>query len=211
MSDNVHQNKDLKVGTTAGAFPKQEDDAKTLVLGELSSEEWSPGVDDPPLNEDSQVPDTSGVDVDDSQVLQNSQPVFSPKEEFPDSQPVEGVEENKEDPSPESPNIHDDKSVEDEGKDESAEGEEEEHATDDEVTGFLTMDDNGNLLQHGHVSDYSYQLMHFIQDIMANAASNTAASSTPTPPVQAPNPGSREERRRARNARLRKLRAKSGK
>ena len=119
--------------------------------------------------------------------------------------------ENKEDPSPESPNIHDDKSVEDEGKDESAEGEEEEHATDDEVTGFLTMDDNGNLLQHGHVSDYSYQLMHFIQDIMANAASNTAASSTPTPPVQAPNPGSREERRRARNARLRKLRAKSGK
>ena len=155
MSDNVHQNKDLKVGATAGAFPKQEDDAKTLVLGELSSEEWSPGVDDPPLNEDSQVPDTSGVDVDDSQVLQNSQPVFSPTEEFPDSQPVERVEENKEDPSPESPNIHDDKSVEDEGKDESAEGEEEEHATDDEVTGFLTMDDNGNLLQHGHVSDYS--------------------------------------------------------
>ena len=172
MSDNVHQNKDLKVGDTAGALRKQEDDAQTLILGELFSEECSPGMDDPPLKEDSQLPDSPGLDVDDSQALQNSQPVFSPKEEFPDSQPVEGVEENKKDPSPESPNIRDDKSVEDEGKDESAEGEEEEHATDDEVTGSSTMDDNGNLQSHGHVSEYSNQLMNIIQ------ASNTAAPST---------------------------------
>ena len=84
------------------------------------------------------------------------------------------------------------------------EGESEGHDSDEELTGFLTMDDSGNVKQHGHVSGYSLQLMRVVEQMLDNGP---ASSSSLAPPQ---NPGSRAARRARRNERKRKINKKNG-
>ena len=79
------------------------------------------------------------------------------------------------------------------------EGESEGHVSDEELTGFITMDDSGNVKQHGHVSGYSLQLMRVVEQLLDNGP---ASSSSLAPPQ---NPGSRAARRARRNERKRKI------
>ena len=97
----------------------------------------------------------------------------------------------------------------------SGEAEGEEPGSDEEQFGFVTMDDNFNMNLHGQVSPYSMQLMQMIANLTmrgAGSAPGMASGSSSSAPAPLPphNPGSRQERRAARNERLRKMRAKGG-
>ena len=82
--------------------------------------------------------------------------------------------------------------------------ESEEHASDDDETpGFLTMDGSGNWTQHGQISGYSLQIMQAVQSLLDN---HDASGSSQAAPPQ--NPGSRAQRRAARNERKRKINKK---
>jgi hypothetical protein len=96
--------------------------------------------------------------------------------------------------------------------------------TEPEISGFLALDENFNVETRGSVSDYSFELMNVIQNLLGNQ-SVPASSDGPSVIVAEeggenddeqgesrsstdPNPGSRRSRRMARHDRLRKLRKK---
>lgn len=86
---------------------------------------------------------------------------------------------------------------------------EEEDGSDDELAGFMCLENDGSISTHGQVSPYTMQLMTMIQSMVNNNDQPTTATSSTMVPQS--NPGSRAARRAARNERLRKLRKKGGK
>ena len=211
------QEPETKLGLVPVQIQAPELDAETEIMGALTPEDLFATQNDP-IEEsqllhspapgsrfdsqpaESQVPDSQGDSQGDGLEL-------APKDDTcPGSDdPIEEFTEIDENDSP---------------QDEAASDPE----TEPEISGFLALDENFNVETRGSVSDYSFELMNVIQNLLGNQ-SVPASSDGPSVIVAEeggenddeqgesrsstdPNPGSRRSRRMARHDRLRKLRKK---
>ena len=195
-------------------------DAETEIMGALTPEELSATFADP--IEESQLLQSpapgsrfdskpAGPQVPDSQGdSQGAGLELAPKDDtLPGPDPIEEFTDMDENESPSDP-------IEDEAASDPE--------TEPEISGFLALDENCNVETRGQVSDYSFQLMNVIQNLLNQSAA--ASSDGPSVIVAEegggndgeqgesrsstdPNPGSRRSRRMARHDRLRRLRKKS--
>lgn len=164
------------------------DDGETLVLGANLVQD---DLDSPPENTTESKPDHADPIVTD---IVNDSPTNR------DPYMCSGEDQKEDGNNPEN----------NEGGDEGeGEGEEEEGGSDDELCGFMCLENDGSITTHGAVSPYTVQLMNAIQNMMSDSGNPSMSSSSLQPAM--PNPGSRAARRAARNQRLRRMRKKGGK
>ena len=221
------QEPETKLGLVPVQIQAPELDAETEIMGALTPEDLfatqndtieesqllhspAPGSRFDSQPAESQVPDSQGDSQGDGLELAPKDDTCpgsdDPIEEFTGSDdPIEEFTEIDENDSP---------------QDEAASDPE----TEPEISGFLALDENFNVETRGSVSDYSFELMNVIQNLLGNQ-SVPASSDGPSVIVAEeggenddeqgesrsstdPNPGSRRSRRMARHDRLRKLRKK---